>query len=207
MVSWFSLISLYAKSDSGDPLRLNYCASSAFVDISSNKDDACALWKTVSYKRGNYEDDVDLDPLNHLFKNNFYLVNKKNDCGTAFIDGAFEFVKKPGNPFKFKLLHSLNGWNISNEVGITPSITLTIEEVSFTIAHELSDPKDRFPLLQGYINDTEVKVQVLSHKTRVMSTFTMMFRYFDVHRVLWLVSYSDFFVASKVILGTHKGVV
>uniref|UniRef100_A0A803MCN6 Vacuolar protein sorting-associated protein 13 VPS13 adaptor binding domain-containing protein n=1 Tax=Chenopodium quinoa TaxID=63459 RepID=A0A803MCN6_CHEQI len=205
--SWFSLMSLYAKSDSGVPLRLNYLRSSGFVDISSNDDSACSLWKIAPCKHENYEDNADLEPLNHMCKNTFYLVNKKSDCGTAFVHGAMEFVEKPGNPFKFKIfnglpvvpdlrmtetcppethcLASLDGQDISEEAGMAPCISLTIEKISLIIVHELSDPRDKLPLLQGSIDGTELVFQILPQKTRVMSTLTAMLYYFDVYRVIW----------------------
>ncbi|XP_021758394.1 uncharacterized protein LOC110723347 isoform X1 [Chenopodium quinoa] len=205
--SWFSLMSLYAKSDSGVPLRLNYLQSSGFVDISSNDDSACSLWKIAPCKHENYEDDADLEPLNHMCKNTFYLVNKKNDCGAAFVHGAIEFVKKPGNPFKFKIFNGLpvvpdlrmtetcpheahglallDGQDISEEAGMAPCISLTIEKISLIIVHELSDPRDKLPLLQGSIDGTELVFQILPQKTRVMSTLTAMLYYFDVYRVIW----------------------
>uniref|UniRef100_F6I7D8 Vacuolar protein sorting-associated protein 13 VPS13 adaptor binding domain-containing protein n=1 Tax=Vitis vinifera TaxID=29760 RepID=F6I7D8_VITVI len=104
-VSWFSLISLHAKSDSGEPLRLNCRPGSGFVDISSTNDSEWALWRTVSYKPESYEGDADWEPYSQLTKNTFYLINKKNDCAVAFVDGIPEFVRKPGNPFKLKVFH------------------------------------------------------------------------------------------------------
>ncbi|XP_010680975.2 uncharacterized protein LOC104896009 isoform X2 [Beta vulgaris subsp. vulgaris] len=205
--SWFSLMSLYAKSDSGTPLYLNYSRSSGFVDISSNDDNAHALWKIASCKQENFEDDVNLDPINHLCENTFYLVNKKNDCGAAFVHGALEFVKNPGNPFKFKIFHDLLGvpdsrmsdtllpeahgvalleaQDISEEAAMVPCISLSIEKVSLIIVHELSDSEEKLPLLQGSMDSTDVIIQMLPQKTRVMSTLTAMFYYFDVHRIIW----------------------
>ncbi|XP_056697041.1 uncharacterized protein [Spinacia oleracea] len=205
--SWFSLMSLYAKSDSGVPLRLNYSGSSGFVDISSNDDTAGSLWKIASCKHENYEDDVDLEPLNHTWQNTFYLINKKSDCGAAFVHGAMEFVKKPGNPFKFKTFHGLSvvpdlrmtetqlpeaqglllsdGQDISEEAGMVPCISLAIEKVSLIIVHELSDPRDKLPLLQGSMDGNELIIQILPQKTRVMSTLTTMLYYFDSHSVKW----------------------
>ncbi|KAL9241362.1 hypothetical protein vseg_015482 [Gypsophila vaccaria] len=205
--SWFSLVSLYAKTASGDPLRLNYSTSSTFLDISSSNDSASALWKIASHKHEGFEDDIDLQPLSYLSRKTFYLVNKKNDSSAAFIHGAFEFVKKPGNPFKFKIFPDLSltrdvltseshlrsssdlvpieEQNSFDQVQIAPCITLTVDKVSLTIVHELFDARDKLPLLQGSIDDTEITIQILPLKIRVISTFTMMLHYFDARRFFW----------------------
>ncbi|KAG9153260.1 hypothetical protein Leryth_020854 [Lithospermum erythrorhizon] len=72
---YFSLHSLYAKSDSGEPLRLNCRARSDFLDISGSDDSAWSLWK-VSYA----------------------TVIK------TFIDGLWELTGNPGSPVKLKVL-------------------------------------------------------------------------------------------------------
>ncbi|EXB37240.1 hypothetical protein L484_020299 [Morus notabilis] len=115
---WFSLISLHAKNDLGKPLRLNYCPGSGFVDISSTDDGGWASWRIVFRETESYDSDIDWEPYNKLVKKNFYLVNKKNDCAVAFVDGIPEFVRKPGNPFKFKVFDNLF---IACDVGNTDS--------------------------------------------------------------------------------------
>ncbi|XP_040966554.1 uncharacterized protein [Gossypium hirsutum] len=46
-VLWFSLISLHAKDNSGEPLRLNSKPGSGFVELSSTSDNAWSLWRVL----------------------------------------------------------------------------------------------------------------------------------------------------------------
>lgn len=211
-VSWFSLISLYAKSDSGEPLQLNYRPGSGFVDISSANDGGRALWKMISRRLDSSEGDIESESYNFLARNTFYLVNKKIDRAVAFVDGVPEFVNKPGNPFKWKvfvdfplardvglpdrypvdasrtsLQHDLHG-NKERFSGIPQNlhyIDIVIEKIILTIVHELPDTKETFPLLQASISTREFTVQILPAKARVISTLSMVLCYFDSQSNLW----------------------
>lgn len=208
---WFSLISLHAKNDSGESLRLTYHPGSGFVDISSTVDTGGALWKTISCEPESYEGDIDREPYNQSVKKTFYLVNKKNDCAVAFVDGVPEFVRKPGNPFKLKvfdipvardvvkikscpLAGSKTHFQDNESVGkrktsglgeLLPCIAISLNQISLTIVHELSDTEDMFPLLRGCINDTQLIVQVLSTKTRVINSLKAVLYYFDSQKNSW----------------------
>lgn len=57
----------------------------------------------IPFKPDAYEDAIELESSTSLSKRAFHLVNKKNDCALAFIDGILEFVSKPGNLFKWKV--------------------------------------------------------------------------------------------------------
>lgn len=211
-VQYLSFISLYAKDESGEPLRLNCRRQSDFVDISSSSDSAWALWRALPYKHDIYDADVDLETYLPQTKNIFYLVNKKNDCAAAFVNGVLEVVSKPGHPFKFKVFRDpspyvnnlfLDGC-LEKETGtILPhdscisegkdlsqrgssfGITVSVEKVSLTIVHELSDSKEKFPLLQGSIGTTEVVIQILNTKVRAMSRLEVLLYYFDSQKDMW----------------------
>ncbi|WCJ31023.1 hypothetical protein M5689_012541 [Euphorbia peplus] len=206
-----SLISLHARNGSGEPLRLNYRPGSAFVDVSSINENGCSLWRTLCCDSESYKADTDWEPYNSVVKNQFYLVNQKNDCAVAFVDGIPQFVRKPGNPFKFKLfsnhtlarnvatsdgqsleasasnLHSSahNEEQTPHLSGKLPCIQITIEDADLTIVHELPDTKDRLPLVRGCINENHINLQILSYKARVMSTSCASIYYFDAHRNSW----------------------
>lgn len=211
-VLWFSLISLYAKSDSGEPLRLNYRPGSGFVDISSTNDGGPALWKMISCKLDSSEGDIESESYNYLARNTFYLVNKKIDRAVAFVDGVPEFVNKPGNPFKWKvfvdfplacdvglpdryrvdaartsLQHDLRGTDerFSGKQQNRPYIVIMIDKIILTIVHELPDTKETFSLLQASISARELTVQILPAKVRVISTLSMALYYFDSQSNLW----------------------
>ncbi|KAF3438866.1 hypothetical protein FNV43_RR17141 [Rhamnella rubrinervis] len=195
-ILWFSLISLHAKNDSGEPLRLTYRPGSGFVDISSTVDSGGALWKTISCEPESYEGDIDWEPYNQSVKKTFYLVNKKNDCAVAFVDGVPEFVRKPGNPFKLKVFPDISKIHLqdnefvgkrktSGPDGMFPCIALSLNQISLTIVHELSDTEDVFPLLRGCIDDTQLIIQVLSTKTRVINTLRAVLYHFDSQKNSW----------------------
>ncbi|XP_058069198.1 uncharacterized protein LOC131218589 isoform X3 [Magnolia sinica] len=210
-VSWFSLISLHAKNDAGEPLRLNFRPGSGFVDISSTDDRGWALWRTLSYKPESYEGDNDLESYNQLARKAFYLVNQKSDCGVAFVDGLPEFVKKPGHPFKVKLFSGSSPMqevrrldvphtdtdetcgtnagddlsNVDNKFNNFPNVNITIDKVSLTILHEVSELNDKFPLLRGCMDNFQFSLQLLSSKTRLTTTFTAAIYYLDARRDLW----------------------
>ncbi|XP_010515400.1 PREDICTED: uncharacterized protein LOC104791262 [Camelina sativa] len=197
---WFSLTSLYAKNNKGEPLRLNYHSSSDLVNVSGLYDNAPALFRASFGESENYKGDIDWETYRKLVKDRFYLVNKKSDSAVAFIDGFPEFVRKPGSPFKFKVFsESLATRNITPAVSseihesetqsmmdsFPPSITITIDGVSLTIVHELSETRDRFPLFRGSINITQLTVQMLSSKARIMSTLNILVLYFDAQTNQW----------------------
>ncbi|KAG7565151.1 Vacuolar protein sorting-associated protein 13 C-terminal [Arabidopsis suecica] len=198
---WFSLTSLYAKNNKGEPLRLNYHSSSDIVNVSGLYDNAPTLFRASFGESENYKGDIDWETYRKLVKDTFYLVNKKSDSAVAFIDGFPEFVRKPGNPFKFKVFReSLVTRNLTPVVpseihesetqsvmvdSSPPSITVTIDGVSLTIVHELSETRDRFPLFRGSVNITELAVQMLSSKVRIMSISNILVLYFDAQTNQW----------------------
>ncbi|KAL3346536.1 hypothetical protein AABB24_025135 [Solanum stoloniferum] len=211
-VQYLSFISLYGKDESGEPLRLNCHRQSDFVDISSSSDSAWALWRALPYKHDIYDADVDLKTYLPQTKNVFYLVNKKNDCAAAFVNGVLEVVRKPGHPFKFKvfrdpspyvnnvfldgclekepgtiLLHDScisEGKDLSQR-GSSFGITVAVDKVSLTIVYELSDSKEKVPLLQGSISFTEVVIQISNTKVRAMSRLGFLMYYFDSQKDMW----------------------
>nr|XP_009789529.1 PREDICTED: uncharacterized protein LOC104237139 isoform X2 [Nicotiana sylvestris] len=211
-VQYLSFISLYAKDESGEPLRLNCCRQSDFVDISSSSDSAWAFWRALPYKHDIYDGDVDLETYLPQTKNIFYLVNKKNDCALAFVNGVLEVVSNPGHPFKFKVFHDPSpyvgnvlldgilekefgkimlhdsciseGKDISQR-GSSFGVTVSVDKVSLTIVHELSDSKEKYPLLQGSISTTEVVIQISNAKVRVMSRLEILLYYFDSQKNMW----------------------
>lgn len=189
-VLWFSLISLHAKNNVDEPLRLNYHSGSGFVEISSANDSGRSLWRMLPCEPESYNSDIDWEPYNKLVKDTFYLVNKKSDSAVAFVDGVPLFVRKPGHPFKFKVCNQFpwtheDAGRISGQCRSPPCLQIKIDHVSVTIVHELLDTRDRFPLLRGCIRNTELNLQILYYKTRVMSTSIALLDYFDAQRKLW----------------------
>ncbi|KAJ0963386.1 hypothetical protein J5N97_028508 [Dioscorea zingiberensis] len=213
--SSLSLLSLYAKNDEGQPLRLNFCPGSGFVEISSSDDKSWALWQFYPYKSANYEDDNDAESYGVSTKNALYLVNQKNNSAVAFVDGRPEFVKKPGNPLKAKVFNKnsqtigLERCNIPNNFtcrtsetnvqgesscvareksmleNTPPHVNISISNISLTIFHEASDRNHKMPLLQSCINNLNVIVQMLPSKFRIFSSLNFATQYFDAQKDLW----------------------
>lgn len=211
-VLWFSLISLHAKNDSGKPLCLSYSPGSGFVDISSTEDSGWALWRALTCEPESYDGDIDWEPYNQLVKRTFYLVNKKNGCAVAFVNGIPAFVQKPGNPFKLKVFHDLSiGRGVAKldsyhveasesslqhnslmgdgrsslQSNSFPCIDIRIKNFSLTIVHELLGTMDKSPLLRGSMDNTHLILQVQSTKTRLIGTSSTATYYFDAQRNLW----------------------
>lgn len=202
---------MHAKNNSGEPLRLNSYPGSGFVELSSTTNNSWALWSILSCKRETYDGDIDWEPYNQGLRNTFYLVNKKNGCAVAFSDTVPVFVRKPGNPFKFKVFSDMSvaqdvvtystcplnssGTEVNQsahedgesyrESRNLPCIDITIDKVAFTVVHELSDTNDRFPLLHGCINGTQLTLQILSTKARVICTSKALLQYFDAQTNSW----------------------
>ncbi|CAI9110059.1 OLC1v1010021C1 [Oldenlandia corymbosa var. corymbosa] len=211
-IQYFSLISLYAKDASGEPLRLSSQSRSDFVGVSVSTDTPRALWSTIPYRPETYSGHSDWESDSFSIKNTFYLVNKKNDQSVAFHDGVLEFVSKPGNLFKWKFFHEMlppgnslpltssllgtAGPAIRNDLQVNDNrelrngsskrgITIVVNKATLTIVHELSDTTEKFPLLQVSINSTEFIIQISERKARFMTWLEMMLLYFDSQRNLW----------------------
>lgn len=192
---WFSLTSLYAKNESGENLQLNCNPKSNFVELSNSNNSGTSLWRSQSVI---FEDDTELESYNNAQKNLFHLINKKNKCSIAFVEGVLEFVSTPGNPFKFKVFQEfpvardpllLDNNNTSSQDTLLAdegnSIDVKIEKFSLIIYHELSDTTERFPLLQMAMEVPEFIIQIVHAKTRVITRFVIELYSFDAQRNLW----------------------
>lgn len=208
---YFSLVSLYAKDDSGKSLLLSSNTRSRFVDISCSSDSESALWRMLSFEHDAYEDAVELEFSSPLAKRAFHLLNKKNDCAVAFTDGVLEFVSKPGNLFKWKVFTDPGpgsnmlpniSWDSSetshqsdsniSELGESRTnrnlsgITITVDKFMLTIVHELLNTEEKFPLLQGSVAPNQTIIQISKSKLRVMNTSVIVLYYFDAQRNSWM---------------------
>lgn len=131
---YFSLISLYAKDNLGEPLQLSCQPKSKFVDVRSNGS-GYAVWEMLPFKPDAYEDAIGVESSTYVSKRTFHLVNKKNDCAVAFIDGTLEFVSKPGNLFKWKVIDDdlgpvCNDLSPNGFIGVSSTTTVSNEQGS-----------------------------------------------------------------------------
>lgn len=195
---WFSLTSLCAKSESGEPLQLNCNPRSNFVELSSAGNSGSTHWRSLPYKSTGFEDDNELELLSNAERNLFYMINKKNNCSIAFVEGALEFVSQPGNPFKWKVFNEfpmardpllLDNFSVKESntgaQDVSPFINIAIDKISLTICHELSDTTEKFPLLQMSVAIPECIIQIMHAKTRVMTRLVYELYSFDTQRNLW----------------------
>lgn len=214
---YISLLSLCAKTDEGKELALSFSQGSDLVEISSFVDKPCSLWSMFPLGFDSLEDDEDDgNSCKVISGSSYHLVNKKNNYGIAFVDGLLEFVKKPGNPFKLKVLDeslfsdvarlivpnmNLDGnsyLDVEDElpsavmdrletVASSQHITISIDKIVFTITHEVFDTGDVFPLVQNCINDIRVVTQIYPSKIRILSSFKVSGQYFDARKNMWYV--------------------
>lgn len=142
-------------------------------------------------KSASFEDDSELESYNNAEKNLFYLINKKNNCSIAFVEGVLEFVSIPGNPFKFKVFQDFPLANdpllLDEGNSVSPFIDIKIDKISVTIYHELSDTIERVPLLQMSMVVPEFIIQKSHAKTRVITKLVTELYSFDAKRNLWYV--------------------
>ncbi|KVI02632.1 Vacuolar protein sorting-associated protein 13 domain-containing protein [Cynara cardunculus var. scolymus] len=188
---WFSLTSLCAKSESGEHLQLNCNSRSNFVELSSSGNSGSALWRSLPCKSTGFEDDSELESYNNVEKNLFYLINRKNNCSIAFVEGVLEFVSSPRNPFKWKVfqdfalardpllldtledsktgaqdtLHADKGKSTESTWAL-PLIDIKIDKISLTLYHEIPDTTEKLPLLQMSMVVPEFSIEILHAKTR-----------------------------------------
>ncbi|PIN04125.1 hypothetical protein CDL12_23340 [Handroanthus impetiginosus] len=182
----------------------------------------------LPFKPDAYEDAMELECSTSLSRRTFHLVNKKNDCAVAFIDGILEFVSKPGNLFKWKVFddpgpvgssllpnrYTVEGLsspttgmrqvcasprtstNFRSDSTVTDrgelrtdgnllGITVTVDKVTLTIVHELSDTEEKFPLIQGSIIPNQTIIQISNSKARVINKFEVILYYFDAQQNSW----------------------
>uniref|UniRef100_A0A0E0MP78 Vacuolar protein sorting-associated protein 13 VPS13 adaptor binding domain-containing protein n=1 Tax=Oryza punctata TaxID=4537 RepID=A0A0E0MP78_ORYPU len=210
-----SLLSLYAKTDEGKELALSFSHGSDLVEVSSSVDKPSSLWTTSPLRFDGFEDDGDDGKYCKIIsRSSYHLVNKKSNYGIAFNDGLLEFVKKPGNPFKVKVLDeslfsdvarpfvpNVNldnntyldvenelpfGMGDSLETGVSSQhVIISIDKIVFTITHEVLDTGNVFPLVQNCISDTRIITQIFPSKIRILSSFAVIVQYFNARKYLW----------------------
>jgi hypothetical protein len=210
-----SLLSLYAKTDEGKELALSFSHGSDLVEVSSSVDKPSSLWTTSPLRFDGFEDDGDDGKYCKIIsRSSNHLVNKKSNYGIAFNDGLLEFVRKPGNPFKVKVLDeslfsdvarpfvpNVNldnntyldvenelpfGMGDSLETGVSSQhVIISIDKIVFTITHEVLDTGNVFPLVQNCINDTRIITQIFPSKIRILSSFKVIIHYFNARKYLW----------------------
>ncbi|CAL5092653.1 unnamed protein product [Urochloa decumbens] len=209
-----SLLSLCARNDEGKELALSFSHGSDFVEISSYVDKPSSIWSTLPFRIDNFDDDGDDGKSYKVVpRSSYYLVNKKNNYGIAFVDGLLEFVKKPGNPFKVQVFDEsifsdvarliVPHMNLDNNTYLdveddvpfsvrdrlasdasSQHVIINADKFVFTITHEVFDT-DVFPLVQACISDIRVVTQIFPSKIRILSSFKVSGQYFDARRNLW----------------------
>lgn len=212
-----SLLSLCARNDEGKELALSFSKGSDLVEISSYDDKSCSIWSTLPLRFDKFEDDGDDGKsCKAIPRNSYYLVNKKNNYGIAFVDGLLEFVKKPGSPFKLQVLDEsmfsdasrfiVPHMNLDNNTYLdveddvlsdvrdqlasdasSQHIVINVDKIIFTVTHEVLDNDNVFPLVQNCISDIRVATQIFPSKVRILSSFKVSGQYFNARRNLWSV--------------------
>ncbi|KAL6622548.1 hypothetical protein ACP70R_032427 [Stipagrostis hirtigluma subsp. patula] len=209
-----SLLSLCAKNDEGKELALGFSQGSDLVEISSYVGKPCSIWSTLPFMFDNFEDDSDDGRYYKVTpRSSYHLINKKNSCGIAFVDGLLEFVEKPGNPFKVQVfdesvfsdvarLVPTTNWDINTYLDVeddvpfdgrdrlassasSQHVVINVDKIVLTITHEVFDTDNVFPLLQTCISDIRVVAQIFPSKFRILNSFKVSGLYFNARKNLW----------------------
>ncbi|KAK4393366.1 hypothetical protein Sango_1807400 [Sesamum angolense] len=171
---------LHAKDKYGESLRLNCNPRSRIVDISCSSDSGLEF---VS-KPGN------------LFK--WKVFDNPGPVGGNLLPNS-NIVEGPSNPStssRDPCASPSTGTNSLSDSNVTGTrqlrtngnllgITITVDKVTLTIVHELSDTEEKFPLLQGSLLPNQTIIQISNSKVRVMNTFEVVVSYFDAHKNSW----------------------
>lgn len=208
--SWFSLLSLTAKNEDGEPYRVHCHPGSSLVDISSTNDKSCELWHAIPFKYKAEDDIEEHDIYGHLCKKWLHFINKKSGSSLAFVNARLQLVKKPGNPLKLKIFSpatlrntlpfdtlptnvsdrdgSLKLDPLEEETLITtvPRVKVIVNMFVITILYEASGAIHFFPLLRVYLDSAESVVQVSSHKFRIISTFKIGLESYEAQTDNWM---------------------
>jgi hypothetical protein len=222
-IQCISLLSLWAKNAEGKDLALSFSKGSDFVEVSSYVDRPCSIWSTLPFRTDNFDDGGDDGKSYKVIpRSSYHLVNKKNNYGIAFVDGLLEFVKKPGNPFKVQIfdesifsdverlivphmsLDSNTYLDVEDDIPFSvrdrlasgassQHVIISVDKIVFTIAHEVFDTDNVFPLVQTCISDIRVVTQIFPSKIRILSSFKVSGQYFDGRRNIWSVVYNPCF--------------
>lgn len=207
--SWFSLLSLNAKNDDGEPYRVHCHPGSTIVDISSTNDKSCELWNIIPFKY-KAEDNIEEEIYGHLSKKWLHFMNKKSGSSLAFVNARLQLVKKPGNPLKIKIFSpaswtktlpidtlrrnasngdgSLNLDPMEEETFITtvPQVKVIVNMFVITILYEASGAIHFLPLLRVCMDSGESVAQVSSYKFRTISTFKIRLESYEAQTDKWM---------------------
>ncbi|KAH9301470.1 hypothetical protein KI387_013053, partial [Taxus chinensis] len=211
--SWFSLLSVHARNDNGEPHCLHYRPGSSLVDVSSSKNNAYELWCHIPFKHKAEDDDEEYDFHGNFYKKMVHVVNKKSSRGLAFVNGLPVLVKKPGNPLKLKIFSpaalinniptstlplqtdatnrdgSSNVQPLYEKLAVmatlVPQVNVIIEKLDITILYETSGTFHFLPLLRACMDGAQCVLQVNSSKLRIISTLRLMLQSYEAQRNMW----------------------
>lgn len=203
---WFSLVSLYAKSQDGEPLRVHFSQGSGLAEISSTNDGSCESWQCVPYKTKKDLESSDFDNYSYNSREMVLLVNKKSNGYLAIVDCMPMIVGKPGNPYKVKEVcftednstsnvgdgeeadGSMGGIDLEEKavrlINI-PQLTFEIESISATILYEAGGGTHLLPLARCRMQAIRALAQLGAHKTRFMSGCNLFLEYFEAQANSW----------------------
>lgn len=203
--SSFSLISMSAKDADGKLFRVHYRPGSGLADIASTHDGSWELWQPISYKYSTNEDTRDLGFSSDLDGKLVYLVNQKSKQGMTLASGAPMMVKKPGNPFKFKILRlpdakegtlaqtALKFGSINDQSSLEkpanlfvsiPEVDLKVESITLTLLHETGG-KSFLPLLRTRLENVRAVMHIQSCKVRLIGEYKILLEYLEANSNQW----------------------
>ncbi|KAL3690687.1 hypothetical protein R1sor_004338 [Riccia sorocarpa] len=209
---WFSLLSLHAKTSGGEPFRVHYRPGSGLVNIASVNDGSWEQWQFVTPGSSEKEQEDGFEMRSSSSSRVFHLVNQKSKCGIAFEDNVPLLVKRPGNPFKIKVISKptlsdpnseealaqtqkdetplqtppLADSEAVNLVTSIPHILCKFDTFVLTVLHEAAGGLHLLPLVRLRVPGTEGVIQAGVTKTRTILQCGIVFEYYETQTTLWV---------------------
>ncbi|KAL2623458.1 hypothetical protein R1flu_003663 [Riccia fluitans] len=210
--TWFSLLSLHAKSPEGEPFRVHYRPGSGLVNVASVNDGSWEQWQFVPTEPLEKEEHDGFEMRSSSSSRVFHLINQKSKSGIAFEDNVPLLVKRPGNPFKIKIISRptqsdpnseeakaqtqkdetplqnppLDDSEAVNLVTSIPHILCKFDTFVLTVLHEAAGGLHLLPLIRLRVPETEGVIQAGVIKTRTILQCGIVLEYYETQTTLWV---------------------
>ncbi|XP_024524529.1 uncharacterized protein LOC112344305 isoform X2 [Selaginella moellendorffii] len=195
-IQWFSLVSLYAKTSSGVPLRVHYEQGSRQLQISSTNDSPWELWQCIPYRSS----DEEINVYNGIFSHLVHLINQKSKQGLALADGIPVVASYPGNAFKIEVVaepivlfsqRTTVQENVTAKAAVAsattiPEVRFDIGSIYVTLLHEAAGAIHLLPLVRVRLEEVQGLAQASSQKARIIGGCSSIIEHYEAQTSSWL---------------------